>query len=263
MGILPRQTPDGQEIKPFLEHLEDLRRAIMRCLGSLVAGMAVALPLVPRILGLLKAPLRGVTENPDQFLRSLEVGGAFAVSMRVMFWAGLLFSAPLIVYFVSGFVSPGMTVRERGAMKQAMGIGAGLFAFGVWMGYRFTLPAALQIMFGMHRWLGIRAEWTITSYVVFATQLLIAFGLAFELPAVLLALGKLGVVSSEQLRRFRRHAIVGAFVVGMLLTPPDVFSQVLMAVPLVLLYEGCIWLVWSAERARRREGSCGPGAGLV
>jgi sec-independent protein translocase protein TatC len=98
----------------------------------------------------------------------------------------------------------------------------------------------------------IRAEWTVTSYVTFALQLLIGFGLVFELPTILLALGKLGIVSSLQLRSMRRHAIVIILIVAAALTPPDVFSQLLMALPLVGLYEMCIWLVWMDERRKEK-----------
>ncbi len=240
----------GLAAKPFLDHLEDLRRTIIYSLGALVVGMLVAAPLAPRLLGLLREPLRHVTENPDAFLRSLEVGGAFSVGMRIAFWAGLLFSTPFIFVFVAGFVFPGLTEREKRAVINASGFAVVLFAFGVYLGYKLTLPAALSIMFGMHSWLGIRAEWTVTSYVAFASQLLIGFGLVFELPALLLVLGKLGIVNSGQLRQYRRHAIIAALIIGMVLTPPDIFSQLLMAIPLILLYEICLWLVWASERRK-------------
>jgi sec-independent protein translocase protein TatC len=246
-------APGDPAAKPFLDHLEDLRRTIIYCLAALAAGMLVAAPLAPRLLGLLKAPLRYVTDNPDAFLRSLEVGGAFSVGMQIAFWAGLLFSTPFLFVFVAGFVFPGLTEREKRAVISASGFAVVLFAFGVFLGYKLTLPAALSIMFSMHSWLGIRAEWTVTSYVAFASQLLIGFGLVFELPALLLVLGKLGIVNSGQLRRYRRHAIVAALIIGMVLTPPDVFSQLLMAIPLIVLYELCLWIVWATERRRARE----------
>ena len=214
----------------------------------------MAVPLMPRTMMWLKAPLRGVTDNPDQFLRSLEVSGAFSVSMTMALWTGLLFSSPFLLLFIGAFIFPGLTRREKKAVINAGGFAVALFAFGVLFGYQFTLPAALKILFGMHAWLGIRAEWTVTSYVTFVLQLLIGFGLVFELPTILLALGKLGIVSSLQLRSMRRHAIVMILIVAAALTPPDVFSQLLMALPLVGLYEMCIWLVWMDER-RKEKGA--------
>jgi sec-independent protein translocase protein TatC len=246
-------TPDEPGVKPFLAHLEDLRLAILRCVVALSVGMSVAVPLTPRIMMWLKTPLRTVTDNPDQFLRSLEVSGAFSVSLNMALWTGLLFSSPFLLLFIGAFIFPGLTGREKKVVLHASGLAVALFALGVWFGYQFTLPAALKMMFGMHTWLGIRAEWTITSYVTFALQLLIGFGLVFELPTILLALGKLGVVSSRQLRSVRRHAIVVILIVAAALTPPDVFSQMLMTLPLFGLYELCIWLIWMDERKKKRR----------
>lgn len=224
---------------------------LIRCAVALTLGVLLAVPFAPAILSWLKAPLRIVSENPDQFLRSLEVGGAFSVTVKIGLWGGLLLSAPFLLLFVGGFVFPGLTEREKSAVVQSGGFAVALFAVGVAMGYWLALPAALKIMFGMHGWLGIRAEWTVTSYVAFATQFLICFGLAFELPAVLLALGKLGLVTSAQLRHYRRHAIIVALILAAFLTPPDVISQLLMGLPLIVLYEVCIWLVRATERGQR------------
>ncbi len=251
------QTANPQQAKPFLEHMEDLRRTILWCLAALAGGMLVALPLTPVLLGLLQKPLAAVTDQPGEFLHSLEVSGAFSVTMKIGFWGGLLLSAPLILLFAGSFVFPGLHSHERRAVLNAAGLGVALFALGVYLGYRFTLPTTLGIMFGMHRWLGIRPEWTVTSYVAFSVQLLIAFGFVFEIPAVLLALGKMGIIDSSQLRHFRRHAIVAALVIGAVLTPPDVFSQLLMALPLIVLYEMCVWIVWATEKGRA-YGSRGP-----
>ncbi|MBU0678149.1 MAG: twin-arginine translocase subunit TatC [Verrucomicrobia bacterium] len=239
---------DGEEVKPFLEHLEELRHTIIRSALVLGIAMAVAIPLTPQILDLLKAPLAGTVEDPDRFLRSIEVSGAFVSTLRMAFWSGLVMSAPFICFFVGQFIFPGLKQAERSAIYKASGFAVLLFIFGVVLAYKITLPVALSIMLRMHEWLGIEAEWTITSYIAFSMQLLIAFGLAFELPVVIMVLAKLGLVNSDQLRDKRRYVIVILLIVAMLLTPPDVFTQLMMAVPLILLYELCIWLVRAQER---------------
>lgn len=239
--------------KPFLEHLEDLRRVLIRSALAMAAGMAIALVYTPEILAKLKLPLHAIVENPETFLRSIEVVGAFTATLRIAFWSGLVLSAPLLVLIIGAYLVPALTPQERRAISGVGVLSLVLFAAGVWMGYRFTLPFALRAMFMLHGWIGIAAEWTLTSYVTFATQLLIAFGLAFELPVVLLVLGRLGLISSTTLRTYRRHAIVGILVLAMVLTPPDVFSQLLMGIPLMLLYEACIWIIWSWERAAARS----------
>lgn len=238
--------------KPFLEHLADLRTTLLGCLAAWGLGMAVVLPFAPRLFTLLRAPLAGVTEHPEQFLRSLEITGGFAIALQIVLWGGLLVSAPFITFLLARFILPGLTLRERKAIIGSLGFVVALFILGVGIAYFITLPVALKIMFGLHDWLGIRAEWTAVSYVSFAVKLLLAFGLAFELPVVVVVLGYLGIVSAAFLRAKRRHAVVVILLLAMLLTPgPDVFSQVVMAVPMMLLYEACIWIVWLAERKRQ------------
>lgn len=245
----------GGELKPFLAHLEDLRQVLLRSALVLAIGTGLAIAYTPRILAILKAPLGAVVENPDTFLRSMEVVGAFTATMRIGLWSGLVLSAPFLVMIIGAYLLPVLTASERRAVGGVGAFGVVLFLFGVWMGYRFTLPFALSTLFAMHSWLGIQAEWTITSYVTFATQLLVAFGLAFELPVILLILGRLRIISSRWLREYRRHAIIVILIIGAVLTPPDIFSQLLMSVPLILLYELCVWIVWSWERARGEEGA--------
>lgn len=243
--------------KPFLSHLEELRWTLARCLAALALGMLACLPAAPRIFKWLCAPLAGVTERPDLFLRSLEITGAFSIALKIVFWSGLILSAPFLLFFIGSFVFPGLTARERRMARAAVAAGACLFIFGVGMGYFITLPIALRIFFGIHAWLGIQAEWTAPSYVAFSMQLLLLFGLAFEVPVVIAALGYCGVVSAADLAAKRRHAIVGILVLAMVLTPgPDVVSQLLMAIPMYVLYEACVLAIRFFER-RRDTASAG------
>ena len=242
----------GQETKPFLEHLEDLRSTLIGCITALVVGMCVAFPLAPYLLRWLKRPLLRVTDKPDEFLRTLDVTGAFMLSMQIAFWGGLILSAPFLTYFLARFISPGLTARERELVRRSLGLAGGLFFFGVALGYFAALPVAMEVMFGMNKWMGIRAEWTITSYVAFATQLLLGFGLVFEFPLVLLVLGRLGIINSGQLRRARKFVIIIILVVAAFITPgPDIFSQLIMAAPMYVLYEICIWMLRVSERSQR------------
>lgn len=257
-----KKLPEHLELKSFLDHLEDLRRMLLQVAASLLVGVAICFPLVPQILDWLKRPLYDLVDDPDRFLRTLEVVGAFSVALKTALWGGLLLAMPAILYFLARFVLPGLTGRERQVVFRASGFAVVLFAAGAALGYFMTLPVALDVMLKLNNWLGIEAEWTINSYVAFVIQLLIGFGLAFELPLLVVILGRLGIVTSTQLREKRRHVIVFLLIIAMLLTPPDVFTQMMMAVPLALLYEGCIWLVWAAERkdASRRADGGGEGA---
>ena len=242
---------DEDQPKPFLEHLADLRTTLLGCLAAWGVGMAIVMPFAPRLFTLLCAPLAKITEHPEQFLRSLEITGGFSIAMQIVLWGGLLISVPFITFLLARFILPGLTRLERKVIVGSLGFVIALFILGVGIAYFITLPVALKIMFGLHAWLGIRAEWTAVSYIAFAVKLLLAFGLAFELPIVVVVLGYLGIVSAAFLRSKRRHAIVIILILTMVLTPgPDVFSQIIMAVPMILLYETCIWIIWLAERKR-------------
>ena len=257
MNQTAHNPPEGL-VKPFLDHLEDLRRTLFRAAAAIAVGMIIAFPLSPHILGLLKKPLYLVTSNPDAMLQSLEVSGAFVSAMRMSFWCGILFSAPVLVFIVGSFILPALTATEKRLAAQAGGLGAVLFVFGVVFGYLYTLPFALSAMYMFNGWLGVSAMWTLSSYVSFTTQLLIAFGLAFEIPMVLLVLGRLGIISGEWLRTHRRHAVVAALIIACILTPPDVVSQIVMTIPLVIMYEGCIWLVLAWDRKKVAASSSAP-----
>lgn len=253
-------TPQDEEevarhTKPFVEHLEDLRVTILRCLVALVAGMILVVPFSPAILRLLKLPLAKAGQNPEEFLRVFRVVGGMSITMRIALWGGLVLSIPFLGYFISAFIFPGLTKRERKSVLRASGFAAVLFVAGVALGYFATLPVALSLMLRIIEWLGSPCEFLeLSDYVGFVLKLLVAFGLAFELPVVVLALGSMGLISSEQLRKKRPYVIVGLFVVAMVLTPPDPLTQLMMALPLTALYECCIWVIRLKEiRAERAE----------
>jgi len=235
----------------FLAHLEDLRRTILLSAGTLVVTMGLVIPFVPRILDLLATRLDAAGVDPAKALQVIGVASGFALTMRLVFWSGLILALPVILFFVANFVFPGLTRGERKVVLRALSFAAVLFAAGVAMGYFMTVPVALRFMFRIEAWLGVRREFIeIGDYVSFILKLLLAFGLAFELPVVVLALGSLGIVDSSQLRSKRRHVLVGLLVMAMFLTPQDPLTMLLMAVPLAVLYEVCIWMIRAEERHR-------------
>lgn len=246
------ETPESEalpddEPKPFLEHLEELRWMLVRCLFALGIGLALCIGFVPQIVKFLKGPLDVV--DPEGLIRivSLSPTGVVGMWMRIGTWSGLLLAFPVIIYFVTRFVFPGLTPREKQLIRRASGFSAGLFIFGVVLGY-IIVPYALRMLLTIHGWMDLTPEWTIQYYVLFVIQLMIGFGLAFQMPVIIVILGKMGLVSHQQLRSKRKHVLVGCFITGMFLTPAEVVSQFAMAVPLYLLYELCIWILWMDDR---------------
>ena len=250
--------PDESEaadrsLKPFLDHLDDLRRAILRSLVAIALGMCVAVPLAPRLLTLLKIPLRQAGKDPDQFLRVIQVTGGISIAMSVVMWTGILLSAPFIVFFICQFVFPGLTDKERKAVVNSMGFAVLLFVAGVAVGYGLLLRVTLEWMFTINDWLGVKLDFVLVNdYIGFVLKLLLAMGLTFEFPVVILALARIGLVSHAFLAGKRRHVAVIALIVSAIITPTvDPVSQTIFAAPLYALYEMCIWLVWGMERRRR------------
>ena len=244
---------DGKDmdgaVKPFLGHLEDLRTMLLRSVMALLIASLIAIPLAPFILGLLKSRLAVAGQDPETFLRTLEVEGGFTITVRIVLWSALVFASPFISFFVASFVFPGLTEKERRGVLRSTGFAVVLFIGGVLMCYFTTLPLALKVMFRVSEWVGVRAgPIMITSYVVFCLRLLLGFGVAFELPVLLVFLGYLGIVSSRQLREKRSQVIVILLIVAMLLTPPDIFTQLMMAGPMIVLYEISIWIIKLNER---------------
>lgn len=244
------EDQDPGALKSFLEHLDDLRRMLVWSAFALLAGMIVAAFLVPQIFGLLKIPLAKAGQNPETFLVPMELTGGVSVAMQAILWGGLLFSAPVILGCVAWFVYPGLTRAERRAVTGGLLFAAFLFATGVVLGYTLALPPGIRMMLWVYDWMGFPVRFiTLTSYVGFCLKLLLAFGLTFELPVVVLVLGHLGIVTSAQLRDKRRHAIVVVLVLAAVITPTqDPITQLLLAVPLIALYELCVWMVWAKER---------------
>lgn len=249
---------ENKSSKPFLEHLEDLRRTILWSVLSLAIGVGVAFPLVPAVLNLLKQPLRAAGEDPEKFLSVTTVGGGFFIMMDTALWTGILFSLPFIIAFIMHFVFPGLHRREQKGVINGLVAGVLLFIGGVVMCYFLILPATLKIMFGLNKWVEVNCPWVmIGDYAGFVLKMLIAFGLSFQLPVILVTLGALGLVTSRGLAKYRRHAAVVILIFAAFLTPPDVFSQVLMAGPMYLLYEICIWIVRARERKKGRSQESG------
>ena len=241
--------PEERDVKPFLVHMEDLRKMIVACAICLLIGMCIALPFTRDILGVLKIPLAKAGMDPDQYLKVTQIAAGFSIGMRIVFWGGLLFSAPIMLIFVGRFVYPGLTQREKNTISRSLLASVALFIAGACMGYFMTVPVGLRMMARITHAVGTDYDFIeLADYVSFVLKLLLAFGLAFELPVVVLVLGSLGIVNSTSLRDKRRHVIVGLLIGAMLLTPSDPWTMLMMAAPLIALFESCIWLMWFKER---------------
>lgn len=234
------EEPPWEVHKTFLEHLLELRSRILVCLGAMAVATLAAWIFWKRIGAIIVAPLHAynasVGEEAKVELITVGPMEAFLVVLKLGVWTGLVLSLPVIVWEVWRFVSPGLYRHERRALIPVMVLGTFFFAGGAYFAYRLILPIGLRYLIPFASEMGARPKLGLNLYWQFFVMIHLAFGIAFEAPLVILALAHLGVVTIRDLARQWRYAIVGAFVVGAVLTPPDVLTQVLMAGSLIGLY---------------------------
>lgn len=228
---------------------EDRRDAFLR---SLEVDEAMRL----QVLALLvDSPSPEVDQRGNlRLMSALKPTETFMLSMKLSFFAGIVLSFPLLLLFVLQFVVPGLHQHEKKVIWPALVIGFGLFLGGVAFAYFVVLPRALTFFFEWSGNLGVSNDWRIGEYVTFATQFTLLFGLSFELPVVVMVLVKLGLLSYETMSKTRNYAIVAIFIIAAIITPtPDIMTLTLMATPMIILYEICIWLAWFSRRKEIRE----------
>lgn len=180
----------------------------------------------------------------------------FFVAFHVAFYAALIVSAPFWMYFIGSFIFPALKMNERRAIFPWLGWSVFLFLLGVLSTYFFLLPVALRASVAYSDLLGFEGlDWRADDYISFVTHFVLGMGLGFQFPIIVLFLVKLGFITHAHLAKYRRHVCVLSFILGAVLTTPEVITQVAMAIPLYLLYEICIWIAWYWERKKRRAAA--------
>ena len=247
-----RDLPESETSKPFLEHLEDLRWTIVKMAITLVLAMIVCFCFRNALVHITQQPLRDLDPAVGA-LRALAITDSFTISFRLAFYAGIVVSFPLLLYFMAEFVLPALTAMEKRFLFPAIVVSFGLFLTGVLTAYYWLLPKTILFFFRDTQSLGWTPTWTVQEYYSFVTRFTLAFGLSFELPVVVLALVRFGLITYEFMVRTRPYAIVLLFIFAAIISPtPDVLTMVAMALPLCLLYESCIWITWFVKRKQAR-----------
>ena len=250
-----RELPESETSKPFLEHLEDLRWTIVKMAITLAVAMIVCFAFRSVLVRVMQAPLHDIDQRIGA-LRALGITDSIVISFHLAFYAGIVLSFPLLLYFAAEFVLPALTALEKRFLLPAIGVSFALFLFGVLVSYFWLLPKTILFFFRDTESLGWAPAWTVQQYYSFVTRFTIGFGLAFELPVVVLALVRFGLITYRFMSRTRPYAVVLIFILATIITPtPDVLTLVAMGLPMCLLYESCIWIAWLMERRRSASTS--------
>ena len=221
---------------------------------NFVASLNENPDLKNQVKALLKTKPNTETQSHGNLnmMSALKPTEGFMLSMKLSFVAGIVVSFPLLLLFILQFILPGLHSHEKKVLWPAMSVGFGLFLAGSAFAYYLVLPRALLFFYTWSGDMGISNDWRIGEYISFATQFTLLFGVSFELPVVVMVFVKLGLLGYEMMSRTRSYAIVAIFVAAAVLTPtPDIPTMLLMASPMIILYEICIWLAYFDQKKNK------------
>jgi sec-independent protein translocase protein TatC len=235
---------------PLLDHLIELRSRLLWSFLALAIAFGISLYFARPIFGFLVQPLLASGQTKLIYTAIFE---AFFVEIKVAFFAASFFSFPVFATQLWRFVAPGLYSKEKRAFLPFLLATPVLFIIGASMAYYMAIPVALEYLLGFGGSVGgveQQALPGVDNYLNFVMKFIFGFGISFLLPVLLMLLERAGIVTLEQLKSARRYAIVGAFAIAAVLTPPDVVSQLLLAIPLCILYELALIAIWFTRRRR-------------
>lgn len=236
----------------FISHLVELRNRLLRSILAVVLVFLCLFPWANDLYSMLARPLLSSLPQGGQMIAT-DVVGVFLVPMKVTFMIAFVIALPYVLYQAWAFVAPGLYVHEQRLVLPLVIASSLLFVVGMAFAYFLVFPVIFKFMASVAPE-GVAWMTDIEKYLSFALTTFVAFGVTFEVPVVVIVLVRAGLVSIEKLKEIRPYVIVGAFVVGAIFTPPDVLSQLMLAIPLCLLYEVGIVLARLLFKPTRPEG---------
>lgn len=269
----------------FLDHLEELRWRILKALAAVFVGAIFCFVFSDPIVKILThpyeeavfsleaqrssnavqaveklvrkwfdlpntelEPVQELTELPPaRRLQALKPMTYFYINLQIAFIGGLILALPAVFYQVWRFIAPGLLSREKRLMIPIISLSVFCFSIGTLIAYWIVLPLGLRFFLALEP-PDMTSQWAVDEYIGFVLRLIMGFGIVFEMPVMALFLAKIGLLTADRMRSIRRYAVVGIFILGAIFTPPDPISQILMALPLLVLYEISIWICKVSQR---------------
>ncbi len=251
-----REKSDNEVVKPFLDHMEDLRWTLIKMIVVLITGMTASFFYVGHLTAVMKAPLERIDPKAAANLIVTSPTDPFMVSLTLAFFGGIALTLPFLIYFLAGFIIPALTRTEKKYLLPGIAGGFLLFIAGTVLCYYFILPQTLKFFSDYAHRMGAVTTWTLKDYFSFVTHLTLAFGILCEVPIVMLVLALLGVIQYSFLANTRAYAVIIILLIVAFIAPtPDPITFISLSLPVILLYEICIWLIWLLERRRSRKAT--------
>lgn len=238
----------AEKTEPFVSHLVELRNRLLWAMGSVLLVFLCLLPFASEIYAWFAEPLTRAIPNGGSMI-AVDPHGTFFIPFKLAFATAFAIAVPFVLYQVWAFVAPGLYQNEKSIVLPLVISSTALFYLGIAFAYFAVFPLMFKF-FALMTPEGVSFTPDIASYMSFALSIFFAFGVAFEVPVALVLLTRMGVVSAEKIAANRGYFILGAFVVAMLMTPPDPLSQVMLALPVCLLFELGLFFAKKVEKSR-------------
>jgi sec-independent protein translocase protein TatC len=247
-----REKSDGDVVKPFLDHMEDLRWVLIKIAIVVVTSMILSFFFVGDLMRLLQAPLAAIDPHLPGELITTGITDSLTISIQLAFFAGIVLALPFLVYFIASFILPALTRKEKKFLFPGIFGSFLLFCSGVLVSYYYILPKTLLFFHDYAARLGVKTLWTWKDYLSFCTWLTIGFGLLCQLPVGVVVLAVLGLVDYKLLAKTRPWAITIILILSAVIAPtPDPMTFISLGLPVIMLYELCIWIVWFLDRRKK------------
>ena len=236
----------------FIDHLEELRWRLIKSILSILFGGIVTFFFIDEILQLLLQPLGNIDSANKANLQVLSVQGMFVIKWTIALLGGIIFSVPVITYQTWSFISPGLYANEKGFVVPLVIFSFMSFSGGILFSYFILIPYCLNFFASLSGDIVLN-NFSINHYFSFVTWMLLGSGIVFQLPVVSFLLSTIGLLTPPFMRHYRRHSIVVIFIVSSFITPPDPVSMLVMALPLIVLYEISIGISWFVNQSKEKR----------